>query len=127
MLLVKEETFIYSYSRAQAIEDGVLVDVTERAGEAGIKFPTALTSELWHRYIVPSEELEDYGQSIDGRLWDLLCLFRLYARKCSSSVLYFEVYFQMPDEELAPVKVKSVCGPGDSAEPVITIMLPWED
>lgn len=31
------EDIISTYSRAQAIEDGVLVDVTETAKEAGIK------------------------------------------------------------------------------------------
>jgi type I site-specific restriction endonuclease len=30
---------IYSYTRKQAIEDGVLVDITEMAKEAGIKYP----------------------------------------------------------------------------------------
>ena len=31
-------TLIHSYSRQQAIEDGVLVDVTEQARETGISF-----------------------------------------------------------------------------------------
>ena len=30
---------IYSYTRAQAVADGVQVDVTKTAQEAGIKFP----------------------------------------------------------------------------------------
>ena len=34
---------ISCYSRAQAIEDGVLVDVTNMAREAGFKWPVALT------------------------------------------------------------------------------------
>ena len=34
---------ISSYSRAQAIEDGVLVDVSSVARAAGIKFPVAMT------------------------------------------------------------------------------------
>jgi hypothetical protein len=35
---------IHSYSRRQAIADGVLIDVTPTAREAGIKFPVALTA-----------------------------------------------------------------------------------
>ncbi len=35
---------IYSYSRAQAIEDEVLFDVTDGAKEAGFKIPTAMTA-----------------------------------------------------------------------------------
>ncbi|EQD56202.1 hypothetical protein B1B_09022, partial [mine drainage metagenome] len=38
---------IYSYSRADAIRDGVLVDVSERAKRAGIKHPTACTAGVW--------------------------------------------------------------------------------
>lgn len=34
---------IHSYTRSQAIDDGVLVDVTATAQEAGFKVPTALT------------------------------------------------------------------------------------
>ena len=37
---------ISSYSRAQAIEDGVLVDVSTVAKEAGIKFPVAMTAAV---------------------------------------------------------------------------------
>ena len=38
---------IYPYTRAQALEDGVLVDVSEIAKEAGIKFPVALTAAVY--------------------------------------------------------------------------------
>jgi len=33
---------IYSYTRAQAVADGVQVEVTKTAQEAGIKFPVFL-------------------------------------------------------------------------------------
>lgn len=35
------------YTREQAIEDGVLVDVTELAQETGFKIPVAFTAALW--------------------------------------------------------------------------------
>ena len=38
---------VASYSRAQAIEDGVLIDVTAMAREAGFKWPVALTHTAW--------------------------------------------------------------------------------
>src|ERR1019366_6309710 len=41
---------ISSYSRAQAIEDGVFVDVSATAKEAGIKFPVAMTRTVWGKY-----------------------------------------------------------------------------
>ena len=42
---------ISNYSRAQAIEDGVLVDVSATAKETGIKFPVGMTRTLWDRYV----------------------------------------------------------------------------
>ena len=38
---------IFTYTRAQAIEDGVLVDVTKEAKEYGFRFPVAVTNRLW--------------------------------------------------------------------------------
>ena len=35
---------VYSYSRAQAIADGVLVDITDAARVVGFKVPTVLTA-----------------------------------------------------------------------------------
>ena len=38
---------ISTYSRAQALEDGVLVDAGEMATEAGFRIPVALTAAVW--------------------------------------------------------------------------------
>ncbi|MEW6586644.1 MAG: DUF6573 family protein, partial [Nitrospirota bacterium] len=45
---------IDTYSRAEAIADGVLVDVTDTAREAGILFPVAVTRSVLEEYIEPS-------------------------------------------------------------------------
>lgn len=37
-------TVIHTYTRAQAIEDGVLIDVSEMAREAGFRWPVAVTA-----------------------------------------------------------------------------------
>lgn len=118
---------IHTYSRAQAIEDGVLVDVSTTAKEAGINFPVALTSAVWALYVVPSDKLEGHGQSISGRLWDLLWMFRMKALKTNTSLLFYSCMFLNENEKLEEVKFKALCGPGDNFEPVITIMLPAED
>jgi len=125
--LLNQFDVIYTYTRKQAIEDGVLVDVSSTAKEAGINFPVAITSIVWDIYVVPSDKLEGCGQSISGRLWDLLWMFRLKAMRSNSSLLYFSCLFLDINEKLEEVKFKALCGPGDNAEPVITIMLPGED
>ena len=38
---------IYAYTRAEAIADGVLIDVTETAKEVGFRLPVALTAAAW--------------------------------------------------------------------------------
>jgi len=124
---MENNEIIYSYSRKQAIEDGVLVDCSEMAKEVGIKYPVAITSTLWHQYIVPNDKLIEMGQSIEGRLWDALWMFRVNALKSKSSEMNFEVYFLKNDNKQELIHLKSICGPGDDAEPVITIMLPDED
>lgn len=124
---------IYSYSRAQAIEDGFLVDVSEMAREAGIKYPVVITARLHAEYITPTAAEEKHGQSYTGRLWDVLWMFRCYARKNSSGIMYYPVIFaqemKTTKHRLKQVtkKLKAVCCPGDDGEPVITIMLPDED
>jgi hypothetical protein len=62
------------YTRKQAIEDGVLIDVSEVAKEFGFRYPTAITQGVWAEWIVPPESA--IGQDENGRLWDLLNVFR---------------------------------------------------
>ncbi len=123
---------IYAYTRAQALADGVLIDVTEDAGEAGIKYPTAVTEALWNGYIDPDERLKSMGQSARGRLWDVLFLFTFAARSSPKGCneLLYKVNFLMDEGDKyqqETVEIKAVCGPGDDGAPVITIMLPDED
>jgi hypothetical protein len=61
---------IHRYTRAQAIEDGVLIDVTQTAREAGFKYPVALTAAAWAKCVAvpPGVVCQDEA----GRLWDVL-------------------------------------------------------
>lgn len=118
---------IYSYSRADAIRDGVLVDVTETAKEAGITLPTAVTRAVWEGYVVPDEKARAYGQSEEGRLWDVLYMFRTQAKGIRGDTLLYKLYFVMKERQRRLVTLKAMVGPGDAGEPVLTIMLPDED
>jgi hypothetical protein len=120
---------ISSYSRAQAIEDGVLVDVSSIAREAGIKFPVAVTSAVWVKYVEVPEGVT--CQDERGRLWDNLWMFRCAAAKFTGSTLLFKLNVRNHNRGRLDwrdlVTFKALCGPGDDAEPVLTIMLPEED
>src|ERR1035441_8107595 len=82
---------IYSYTRKQAIEDGVLVDITEMAKEAGIKYPVAITSTAFFGYVAPDPMPP--GQDLKGRLWDLFTMFKLAAKRTGGPNLEFKVQF----------------------------------
>lgn len=117
---------IFTYTREQAIEDGVLVDVTELAKEAGFRYPTCVTRAVWDRYVEVPDCVS--GQDETGRLWDILWMARFGIQKNrSGSEVLFKLYVANEPGPAKPVTLKAVCGPGDSAEPVITITLPEED
>ena len=117
---------ISAYSRAQAIADGVLVDVSEMAHEAGVKIPTALTHAVWADYVRVPEGVECQDES--GRLWDILMMFRFAAKQSpKQDTLLFDLFVRNDNQSAKRVSFKAICGPGDTPEPVLTILLPDED
>ena len=121
---------ICGYSRAQAIEDGILVDVStyRETKELGFKFPITLTEAVWAKCVETPENTA--GQSIQGRLWDVLWMFRMGIKRNQGdiSILNFKLHVQNNESKPAElVELKAICGPGDNGEPVITIMFPDED
>ena len=136
-----------SYSRAQAIKDGALIDISILAREAGFKWPVAVTPGVleilapWSYYDgegkmddskpKPGRPLYGLGQSFNGRAWDMLMVMLHAIRQGQRGTrVDFAPLFLMPDgrpDRPVPVEMYSVCGPGDTPEPVITIMMPEED
>lgn len=138
-----DATLVYSYSRAQAIADGDLVDVSEAARSAGIVYPVALTAFVWRRYVSGGDRA---GQNTAGRLLDLLWMFRCAARRDEGDTLPLQLLVEIPASEpflvneAAPqpatgltsathrvVTLRAIVGPGDTPAPVITILMPDED
>lgn len=121
---------IHSYTRAQAIDDGVLVDVSETAREAGIVFPVALTRSVWEQYVEIPAGVR--CQDVAGRLWDIVWMLKCaIKRSTGGSVITFQLYVRNSNRSRLDrrdlVTLKAICGPGDDAEPVITVSLPNED
>lgn len=121
-----EQDIISTYSRAQAIEDGELVDVSEVAREAGIKYPTALTRAAWVDVVEPDDKAKEHGESEQGRLWDVLWMFANAAKRSGGTEILFKL-IATRDGKQHTRELKAICGPGDTMDPVITIMLPDED
>ncbi|CVK21563.1 DUF6573 family protein [Sporomusa sphaeroides] len=118
------ETVASFYGREDAIQDGVLVDVTKTAREAGFKFPVAVTQALWNNYIIPHSTMN--GQSEQERLWDVLYVAAQYAKYSKDDSMFFGIDFLM-GTVIEQVDLKLLIFLGDRREPVITIMLQQED
>lgn len=123
-----EWELIHAYTRKQALVDGTLVDATELAREAGFTIPVALTAAVHAEYVRVPDGVT--GQDETGRLWDILWMLRVEIRRSRDTrdELHFELLVRNDDRRRAKsVTLKSLCGPDDDGEPVITIMLPSED
>ena len=122
---------IFSYSRAQAIEDGVLIDATQIAKEAGFKCPVAVSEGVFRSIVELPEVASARGESTEGRLWDVVwmcaCAARKLQRNHETDTAYFQVLATGDDGKRKLHQLYSKCGPGDGGEPVVTIMLIGED
>jgi len=125
---------ISTYTRAQAIEDGVLIDPGAMATEAGFKWPVALTTDAWADCVAWTEadSQQQVYQDQAGRLWDVLYMasHAIRTNHDPNDRLLFQLYRVPRDRRSVKpvlVELKLIVGPGDAGEPVITILLPHED
>jgi len=65
------DDIIFSYTAEQAMEDGILVDVTEMGHEAGFSknFKVRVTRSV---YDICTPPKSNKYESFDGRMWDVL-------------------------------------------------------
>ena len=119
---------IHSYTRAQAIADGVLIDATvgelAEVTQQHFQVPIAMTAAV-HALI---QEACDDPAHFNDRLgvWhDILWMARvaIQRRETHSPGLLFPVIITPHGE----IKLKMHSGPGDEGEHVLTLMLPHED
>lgn len=148
-----EEVFgepILTYTRRQAIDDGVLIQLSgpgftgeewipQMVREVGIAVPTAITAEAWAEFVEMNPAAEQAGNDVKGRLWDLLWMFGLAARQSEESEVVFEFYCVIrpesseggpPNPEMGGaslVHLKGVIGGDDNGGPCVTLMLTSQD
>ena len=116
---------IFAYTRKQAIEDGVLVDVSETAREAGFRCAFAMTAEVWG--LIEHIPRKHCHEDVAGRLWDVLMVARASIRGAQGQdVVFFDVILHHDNGNR--IRLKLHIGPGDNGcEPVLTLMLPEQD
>jgi hypothetical protein len=127
----KEGWVVFAYTRQQALEDGVLIDVTETAREASFHWPVALTRAVWEGFVRVPEGVSCQDEA--GRLWDILMLLWWTilgeGSRPDAGAIRFCVHVRNDNRPGTPplVPLKAVCGPDDHGDPCLTVMLPEED
>ena len=120
---------VYSYTRAQAVADGVQVEVTKTAQEAGIKFPMFLTRTVYDAYVAVPPDVTCQDEA--GRLWDVVWMTRFGILRARPGVdrIPVALYVRNDNRRAKLVKLIAQCGPLDIDDPApaITVMLPDED
>ena len=117
---------IYQYTRSQAIADGILIDVTNVAREAGFRIPVAVTQQVWSDITTKIPAAQDAM----GRLWDILTVCNYNIQRMPRSYTDVDTMnftLIMTRGRRKYYDLKAVIGPGDTSAPVLTIMLPNED
>lgn len=136
---------IHSYTRSQALADGVLkdrlddgTDLNQMAREAGIPVNVAFTQAAFEDSVAwkdSNAELQDES----GRAWDVLCManrpIRAHAAKTGGSLRVGDripfTFIRVPNTPRAQVPrqqtLVAVFGTDDNGEPCFTIMKTDED
>jgi len=120
---------IYAYTRSQAVADGVQVEVTKTAQEAGIRFPVFLTRAVFDTYVAVPEGVT--GQDEAGRLWDVVWMLRFGIIRARPGVQRIPVAFYVRNDNRTPrlVKLIATCSAldMDDPQPALTLMMPDEN
>lgn len=121
---------ISAYTRAQAIEDGVLVDGNvgdlDEVTRQHFKIPVAMTRRVFdtmERAVENKRHCNDYKGVWHDILW---MSHSRCARMIDRHTSLFTVIIKGAGRQTY-YHMKAVCGPGDNGEPVLTIMFQDED
>ncbi len=114
---------INAYTRAQALADGVLVDLTQLPMiRQQWRHPMACTYTVWS---IIKEAAAQEGNELTCLLYDVSTMARIASRIAggtSTNTIRFKVILGHRNQPL-----KLHVGPGDTSESVLTLMLPDED
>jgi len=125
---------ISSYSRADAIEDGVLIDAMigdfESVSRQHYKYPVAMTAGVF-AIIEKAVNTKKYCNDYAGIWHDILHMAKqgrdIAGGTGKEIVVYIQRFHNNPFHAQNKETFHILCGPGDNAEPVLTVMLPNED
>jgi hypothetical protein len=120
------------YTRADAIADGFLIDVSTISKEAGFTCPVALTAAAWAECVKWDKEdtKRQVPQHEEGRLWDVVYMCYQTAKHAKVEHTFFFLVYRVPrggrSKRARMTRLKAHTHHGDNGEQVVTIMQPDE-
>jgi len=111
----------------QAIEAGVLIDVTPTARQLGFTFPITITKPLWEGSITAHQTLSE--ENIAHRLRDVLMAFRLRlsGMVTVSPLIDFPALLAIPPGTTPqPIALFALVQPNKEHQATVTLLLPNE-
>jgi len=112
------------YTPKMAVADDILVDATKMARKAGFVPRVFVTRTVWDRYIIPTRPSRVPMRTIQQRFLNIMfALAACYKRNSRPKTTMFKVAV-----DNAPVQLKAVLE-GDTPwiDPIVTILMPYED
>ena len=114
-------------TRHEAIQAGVLIDVTADAQKLGMSFPITITKPLWEIGIAPDQTLSEETKA--ERLRDVLMAFRLRlaSQATLSPLIDFPAMLALPPGGVPqPVPLFALIQSGEQNQAMVTLLLPNE-
>lgn len=122
---------VSTYSRAQAIADGCLIDLSATARALGLRYPVACTHATWAAAIAADTSDADGSPEATerrlSRVRQLLETLRAAARISPDDIARFSMQPHGLPLGSDFVELWARCTGGDDGQPVVTIMLRGED
>ena len=114
---------ISCYTRADAIADGVFIDVTDLAKQVGFIVPVAITSNLYHSHIKQEEE---QATEYKTRVF-LMLMYRAIQEGKNQVDNRLSAYICFKDNEDTEVQAVMEATSPEDPSPAMNIMLPEDN
>lgn len=120
-----DDDIVSTYTREQAIEDGVLADLNQWIPVNETIFPTACTSAVFDILQKAVESKPSWGNDYKGLIWDMVNMAR-FQHRGNDTHWFFKMTIHGAGRQ-SVYTFKAVLDAGDDEKPVITFLLPDED
>ncbi len=115
----------HRYTRTQAIDDGLLIDVGQAAQDVEIGCPTAISSTVWNSYVQVRKSAS--WQDERERLGNIMAALReTFPNPLPGIERQFLLQVQNDANPPRQVRLKAICTLGDNDETVLTVLMPSE-